>query len=542
MSKSTLPRAAALLFLSGTFAPLAAAQIQSEDAKLLASDGSASDTFGRSVSVDGDFAVIGASADSHQGVQSGSAYVFQRQGDAWNQIAKLVPNDGSAGDSFGISVAISGNRIVVGANSDDDLGSSSGSAYVYTRQTNNSWAFERKLLPSDGVAFDLFGSAVAIEGDRVVVGSPNENQVGFATGAAYVFERTSGTNWTQRTKIAPSTLGASEQFGSAIAMSGDRIAFGVTRDDTAAKNAGAVYVYRRQSTTTWTQETKLTATNAMPSDYAGLSVDIDGDRVVCGADRYDGGGIDSGAAFVFERLSNGTWIQTGTLMAQDGSTDDRLGQAVQIDGNQVLAGAFGNSHAGAQSGAAYAFERNASGQWAQTVKLIASDAAPTDQFGRFAALDNGRALIASLYDDDQGTSSGSVYAVELGNLKSNVDTASISSGSAQVLSLRAGAGWAGAKYVMLGSMTGTNGVDLGNGVVLPLTLDAYTTFGASFGLPMTNWVGTLDGTGRATATYRVPAGTPLAFAGLTLYHAFVAVKPSSGTFMASNAVPVKLTN
>ncbi|QDU86516.1 hypothetical protein Pla163_36670 [Planctomycetes bacterium Pla163] len=542
MSKSTLPRAAALLFLSGTFAPLAAAQIQSEDAKLLASDGSASDTFGRSVSVDGDFAVIGASADSHQGVQSGSAYVFQRQGDAWNQIAKLVPNDGSAGDSFGISVAISGNRIVVGANSDDDLGSSSGSAYVYTRQTNNSWAFERKLLPSDGVAFDLFGSAVAIEGDRVVVGSPNENQVGFATGAAYVFERTSGTNWTQRTKIAPSTLGASEQFGSAIAMSGDRIAFGVTRDDTAAKNAGAVYVYRRQSTTSWTQETKLTATNAMPSDYAGLSVDIDGERVVCGADRYDGGGIDSGAAFVFERQSNGAWIQTGTLMAQDGSTDDRLGQAVQIDGNQILAGAFGNSHAGSQSGAAYAFERNASGQWIQTVKLIASDAAPTDQFGRFAALDNGRALIASLYDDDQGTSSGSVYAVELGNLKANVDTASISSGSAQVLSLRAGAGWAGAKYVMLGSMTGTNGVDLGNGVVLPLSLDAYTTFGATYGLSMTNWLGTLDATGRATAVYRVPAGTPLAFAGLTLHHAFVAVKPGSGAIMASNAVPVRLTN
>lgn len=542
MSKTILPRAAAFLFLTGTFAPLAAAQIQSEDTKLLAADGSASDTFGRSVSVDGDFAVIGASSDSHQGIQSGSAYVFQRQGDAWNQIAKLVPNGAASGDSFGISVAISGDRIVVGSNSDDDLGSSSGSAYIYTRQSNNSWAFERKLLPNDGVSFDLFGTAVAIDGDRVVVGSPNENQVGFSTGAAYVFERTSGTNWTQRTKIAPSTLGASEQFGSAIAVSGDRIAFGVTRDDTAAKNAGAVYVYRRQSTNSWVQETKLTATNAMPSDYAGLAVDIDGDRIVCGADRYDGGGIDSGAAYVFERQSNGNWMHTGTLLAQDGSTNDRLGQAVQIDGNQILAGAFGNSHAGSQSGAAYVFERDASGQWGQTVKLIASDAAPTDQFGRFAALDNGRALVAALYDDDQGTSSGSVYAVELGNLTTNVDAASIASGSAQVLSLRAGSGWAGAQYVMLGSMTGTSGLDLGNGVVLPLSLDAYTTWGATNGLPMTGWLGTLDGTGRATAVYRVPAGTLPAFAGLTLHHAFIAVKPSSGTLMASNAVPVTLTN
>lgn len=541
MFHSFASRSTRALFVAGLFASTAAAQTQTEDDKLLASDGAASDTFGRAVAVDGEYAVIGSPLDSHAGTESGSAYVFRKSGGAWQQVQKLVPTGPAPGDSFGIGVAIDGDRIVVGANSDDDKGTSSGSAFVYRMNSSGQWVLEDKITASDGVGFDQFGTRVAIDGNRVVVGAPGKADAGFLAGGAYVFER-SGSNWIEREKIVPSGLSSSDNFGNAIAIDGDRIAFGVYRDDDAGSNAGAVYVYRRLSATNWTQEAKLTANEAKDFDYAGYSVDIDGTRVVAGAYRFDNGGTDTGAAFVFEQGPTGGWSQVGTLLAGDRASHDNMGQSVQIRGDQVLAGAHGNSHAGDESGAAYLFARNANGTWSQASKLIASDAAPQDHFGRYLAFDGGSALVGAAFDDDNGNSSGSVYAVELGTLVGDVDSVSITFGTPQELSLRAGTEWGNRPYVFLGSMTGTSGIALGGGVELPLTSDAYTLWGATYGLPMVGWVGVLDGNGKASATYRVPQGTPQVFAGTTLYHAFLAVDPATGAVTASNAVGVTLTN
>jgi len=541
MFQTFASRSTSALLFAGLAVSSAAAQTQTEDAKLLASDGAASDTFGRAVAVDGEFAVIGSPLDSHAGTESGSAYVFRKSGGAWQQVQKLVPTGAAPGDSFGIGVAIDGDRIVVGANSDDDKGTSSGSAFVYRKNSSGTWVLEDKLTASDGVGFDQFGTRVAIDGDRVVVGAPGKADAGFLAGGAYVFER-SGSSWIEREKIVPAGLSASDNFGNAIAIDGDRIAFGVYRDDDAGSNAGAVYVFRRLSATNWTQEAKLTAGEAKEYDYAGYSVDIDGTRVVAGAYRFDNGGTDTGAAFVFERQPTGAWAQVGTLLASDRATEDNLGQSVQIRGDQVLAGAHGNSHAGSEAGAAYLFTRSANGVWNQASKLIASDAAPQDQFGRYVAFDGGSALIGAAFDDDQGTSSGSVYAVELGTLVADVDTVSITFGTPQELKLRAGSEWGNQPYVFLGSITGTDGIALGGGVELPLTSDPYTLWGATYGLPMVGWAGMLDANGRANATYRVPQGTPTSFAGTTVYHAFLSVDLATGAVMASNAAPVTLTN
>lgn len=540
MSNSFVTRVTRGLFVVGALAPFAAGQTQMEDEKLLASDGSASDTFGKAVSVDGEFAVIGSPLDSHSGTASGSAYVFRRMGNHWQQVQKLVPPGAAPGDSFGIDVAIAGDRLVVGANSDDDMGGSSGSAFVYRLNSSDSWTLEKKLVASDGSAFDQFGTRVAIDGDRVVVGAPGKDNANFNGGGAYVFER-SGSTWNQMEIIMPSTLGAADGFGSAIAIDGDRIAFGVYRDDTAGSNAGAVYMYRRLSATNWTQEAKLTATQANDFDYMGYSVDIDGDRVVAGAYRFDNGGTDAGAAFVFERQWGSNWKQVGTLLAGDRTSGDNMGQAVQIQGDMVLTGAHGNSHAGSQSGAAYVFARGANGAWNQSSKIVASDAAEKDHFGRYLSLHNGRALVGAAFDDDQGTSSGSVYALELGTLIADVSSVSILLGTPQELTLRAGSSWGGRPYAFLGSITGTDGIALGGGTELPLTDDLYTLWGALNGLPIAGWAGQLDGSGRANATYRVPQGTPTALAGLTLYHAYLAVDPATGAVMASNAASVTLT-
>ncbi len=159
-----------------------------EAAKLLAGDGAISDIFGWSVSIDGDTALIGARFDDDNGSDSGSAYVFTLSGGVWAQQAKLLPADGAADDRFGFSVSLSADTALIGAPRDDDNGSGSGSAYVFTRSAGV-WTQQAKLLPSDGVASDQFGWSVSIDGDTALVGAPNDDYNGLPeAGSAYVFD------------------------------------------------------------------------------------------------------------------------------------------------------------------------------------------------------------------------------------------------------------------------------------------------------------------------------------------------------------------
>ena len=155
--------------------------------KLLARDGAAWDYFGASVDLSSNRAVVGAYVDDDDGAGSGSAYVFLRNGTNWSLEAKLHASDAAAWDSFGRSVAIYGDLIVVGADQNDDLGNVSGSAYVFARDGTN-WNQIAKLLPSDGVAYALFGNRVALCRNFAVIGAPEHPTVGADAGAAYSFD------------------------------------------------------------------------------------------------------------------------------------------------------------------------------------------------------------------------------------------------------------------------------------------------------------------------------------------------------------------
>ncbi len=161
-----------------------------ETAKLTASDGFVSDQFGFSVSISGDAAVVGAHLDDDNGINSGSAYVFQKPPGGWanmTQTAKLTASDGAAGDLFGRSASISGDLAVVGARLDDDNGNASGSAYVF-RWNGSAWVQEQKLLASDGATGDRFGTSVAISGATAIVGAPYDDDNGGDSGSAYLFD------------------------------------------------------------------------------------------------------------------------------------------------------------------------------------------------------------------------------------------------------------------------------------------------------------------------------------------------------------------
>jgi len=220
---------------------------------------------------------------------AGSAYVFGREGESWNQQAHLKASDGEAGDSFGISVAISGQTIVVGADMDDDNGLDSGSTYVFS-QAGSGWAEEAKLLAADGQAGDQFGASVAISGNIAIVGAPGADAADTDSGAAYVF-RYNGLKWIEEAKLVAGDGKAGDHFGASVSISADYVVVGAPGAD----GSGALYVYKFDGSV-WSLEGKVAATDAAPGQGFGGSVSIRGDTILSGA---TGDSAQTGAAYAY---------------------------------------------------------------------------------------------------------------------------------------------------------------------------------------------------------------------------------------------------
>ena len=386
--------------------------------KLTASDGAASDLFGHSVSISsgGTTALISALYDDDKGTDSGSAYVFKYNGTSWTQQAKLTAPDGAASDQFGFSVSISsdGTTALIGAYGDDGIGADSGSAYVF-KYNGTAWAQQAKLTASDGAANDQFGCSVSIssDGTTALIGAYYDDDKGTDGGSAYIFKY-NGTAWSQQAKLTASDGAASDYFGYSVSISSDGTTalIGAIHDDDKGSNSGSAYVFKYNGTA-WAQQAKLTASDGAASDLFGFSVSIssDGTTALIGAYLDDDKGANSGSAYVFKY--NGTsWTQQAKLTAPDGAASDGFGYSVSIssDGTTALIGAYYDDDKGTDGGSAYVFKYNGTA-WAQQAKLTASDGAAGDQFGRSVSIssDGTTALIGAFQDDDKGTDSGSAY-------------------------------------------------------------------------------------------------------------------------------------
>jgi len=325
-----------------------------QEAKLLPSDGAAGDNFGLSLSISGEYVVVGAGGDDDNGDGSGSAYVFKRTGTSWAQEAKLLASDGAAGDAFGNSVSISGDYVVVGAFGHADNALASGSAYVFKR-SDTSWVEEAKLLPLDGVTNDLFGLSISISGDYVVVGAIGDDDNGIASGSAYIFKR-SNTDWVEEAKLLASDGWAGDSFGRSVSIYGDYAVVGASGDDlddNTGPGSGSAYVFKR-SGASWTQEAKLLASDGAGGDSFGSSVSIYGDYAVVGAFLDDDDGDKSGSAYIFRR-SDTSWTEEVKLLASDGAATDRFGRTVSISADYAVVGALGDNDNGSSSGSAYLY-------------------------------------------------------------------------------------------------------------------------------------------------------------------------------------------
>ncbi len=330
-------------------------------AQLVPSSGFLGAWFGGSVAVEGDRAVVGArrDIDSTGMIQPGRAYVFERTGTTWTETAVLEALDAFDTDWFGQSVDLSGDTIVVGSNFNQaTVGFAAGAAYVFV-DNGTAWAEQTKLIASDATGGDFFGWDVAVDQDTIVVGSEFDDDNGSESGSAYVFTR-SGIVWTERTKLAPASgAAADDQFGVSVDIENGTIVVGAIEAPFMAPCCtGSAYVFTG-SGATWSQEAQLTPTGGAAGDLFGSSVSLDGDTLAVGAINSDVMGTDSGAAYVFSRVGT-VWSQDAELRGSNSLTGDLVGDGLGLSGGVVVAGApYGDQPGFADAGAAYVYDLNA---------------------------------------------------------------------------------------------------------------------------------------------------------------------------------------
>jgi len=394
----------------------ASALSATQAAKLLASDGDASDHFGIAVAVSGNTAVVGSPRDDDNGGDSGAAYVFIRDGNGnWAQQAKLMPLDGETADNFGRSVALSGDMALIGSiYGDGNNGLGTGSAYIFTRDGGGNWSQQAKLIALDGAVDDFFGWSVALAGNTAIIGSRYDDDNGNGSGSAYVFTDGGSGNWTQQAKLLPTDGASGDNFGISVALSGETALVGSHSDDS---SRGSVYVFNRNSNSIWTEQTKLLAADRTPYDFFGVSVSLSGSTALIGSAYDDDAGPNSGSVYVFIRDGNGSWLQQSKLLSSDAGSEEAFGISVEISGNIALIG----SHLDENRGSAYVFTSDDNTSWVQQAKLLADDGTPLDSFGLDVAISGEMAVIGSYFNNNNGTYTGAAYVFDLSSSDADGD-------------------------------------------------------------------------------------------------------------------------
>ena len=353
----------------------------------------ANNAFGYSVAVQGDTLVIGS--PPARITDPGAAYVYQRTGDTWNQTAELTPSDSAPGDSFGSSVAIDGDTIVISApGATIGANTAQGAVYTFARTGTPDRSETAELTVSDGSAHDQLGASVAINGDTIIAGAPavtigkNNNQ-----GAIYTFTRNGAASRTETAKLTASDGAANAQLGQSVAIDGDTILAGAPGASTIK---GSAYTFARTGASARTETAKLTSSEPMVGDSLGQSVAIDGDTILAGAPRAFLDGTQKGAVFTFTRTGASLRTQTASLSASDGATGSFLGLSVAIDADTILAGApLDTIRNNTAQGSAYTFSRTGPPARRQTSTLINADGASNDYFGLSLAIDAGTTVIGT---------------------------------------------------------------------------------------------------------------------------------------------------
>ena len=292
--------------------------------KVVASDRNSDDFFGGAIAMSGNYLVVGAGGedeDANGGNRvegSGSAYIFERNQDGfWVEIQKIVASDRAHANFFGGSISISGDYIIVGTDRvDDDIAgentfNEAGAAYIFEKNQAGFWIEKQKIVASDRYTKDYFGRSVSIFGNHAIVGAPSEDDDAndmntvLDAGSAYIFERDGSGNWTEQQKIVASDRGTKHWFGTQVGITNNHAvvsSFGHGGD------AGAAYVFKHDGSGNWTETQLIKSSDGVENDWFGNSMAISENRIIAGAtgQAFDATGENklrsAGAAYIFEAI------------------------------------------------------------------------------------------------------------------------------------------------------------------------------------------------------------------------------------------------
>ena len=371
--------------------------------KITASNASEFDWFGFGLAATEDVIVVAARGDANQETAARNAYIFEKVNGLWTESAILAADQDDAPDRFGRSVAVDGATILVGDTQFDLTGM--GAVYFFEKQ-GEVWEHADVFT---GVQNTAFGISSAISGNTAMVGASAAQFNGVFSGVVFVYERVSGI-WVSAGKLSPPDGNDFDQFGVSVGLSGNIAVIGAFRGEVDEIETGTAYIYERIDGV-WTFVTKIMADDRAESDMFGHDVAISGEIVVIGADSHDDLGSLSGAAYLFEKVE-GVWTQTKKLLADDGMSTDLFGSSVGVSGQTVVVGARQDDDQGSASGSGYVF-RKLSGVWTQTAKLLASDGARIDFFGKSMVIGGGTIVVGASGNDDVADRSGSAYIFNL---------------------------------------------------------------------------------------------------------------------------------
>ncbi|MFK7883944.1 MAG: GC-type dockerin domain-anchored protein [Phycisphaerales bacterium] len=357
---------------------LAQAIAISDDQSIQSSPNNSGALFGISVSTDADLIAVGASDYSDTMFNGGTVFLFGYDGNDWSQTDQLEPDDVMVSDFFGFAVGVSGDTLVSGAWGSDSLANLSGAAYVFERDLGgaDAWGQQAKLLAPDAGVGDVFGYSVAIDADTIAVGAPLDDSSGFfEAGGVYIYTRDVATgDWSFLKKLIANDPNTDAQFGFSLALDGDRLVVGSVGSSVQGNGSGAVYVFERAfgGADNWGQVTKLTGSDVDANDQFGQSVAVDGDRIVVGASKRNRESVFSGAVFVFDRDfgGDGAWGESATFRADEPVNLQAFGGSVSIADGVILVGAEATPVDGMlDSGTVFVFVEDDQGGWNQELAI-----------------------------------------------------------------------------------------------------------------------------------------------------------------------------
>jgi len=378
--------------------------------RLLAPDAGDGDEFGWSLAIDGDILVIAAYRNDHEDAQpdplqdAGKAYVFRHIAGVWTHLATLTAPAPAANDLFGFSVAVSGNTIVVGAPAADIAADGAGAAFVY-RVGAGGVTYLKTLTASNAAAGDGFGQAVALEGILLAIGAPDQDDPVDAAGAVVLFSGAEDA-WEEEMILTAVNAEPLDYLGMSVAV--EYVNAG-TLTVVAGTSAESVYVFAHDGMTI-SQQDQLKPSDATGNDSFGRTVDVDGTTIIVGADNVsdETGTLDAaGAAYVYER-SGTTWTEVDKLFAPTPQLFARFGMSVAVHGDYALVGENIVYPGDEPIANAYVFRREASG-WEHTTSLDSTDPDEGTRFGRMVALDAGHAVVSDLNAMAGADAVGAVY-------------------------------------------------------------------------------------------------------------------------------------